>query len=111
MHFKQTSKDDEFVKYMTRESIIRATNRAKRMNLNRIADMRFVKSLHPDVNFPVMFQMDHPGYNGKPDVMRYVIMTNRSEHDMLQIDIPHKFVSKDVFKMRLNNREDRNGTV
>ena len=117
MHLKQTSKDDEFVQYMNRDSIIRATNRAKRLKLNRVADMKFVKTLHPTLNYPVIFQIDHPGYKGKAstceiDVQRFCIMTNRSDMDYLQIDIPNKFVSKDVFKMKLNNRKDRqNGTV
>tara|TARA_Y100000361_G_C10896580_1_gene206881 strand:- start:111 stop:389 length:279 start_codon:yes stop_codon:yes gene_type:complete len=92
---------------MTKDSIIRANNRAKRMKLNRVADKKFLDSLHPTLNFPVLFQMDHPGYKGTPDVKRFVVMTNREPMDKLQIDIPYRFVSKDVFKMRLNNREDR----
>lgn len=107
MHFKQTSKDDEFVQYMTRDSIIRANNRAKRLKLNRVTDTKFLDSLHPTHNFPVIFQMDHKGWRGTPDVIRFVVLVNREPMDRLQIDIPYKFVSKDVFKMKLNNRKDR----
>ena len=107
MHFKQTSKEDEFVQYMTRDSIIRATNRAKRMKLNRVADMKFLKSLHPTLNFPVLLSIDHKGYDGQPDVKRLIVMTNRHPNEQIQVDIPYKYLEKDVFQMKLNTRKDR----
>jgi len=90
--------ETKFVQYMTKESLIRATNRAIRMKLNRIADLEFLKTLHPTLNFPVTMAFEHKGYKGKPDVVRHIVFTNREPFDHLQIDIPHKFLKKDVFR-------------
>tara|TARA_Y100001951_G_C11291639_1_gene272601 strand:- start:2708 stop:3043 length:336 start_codon:yes stop_codon:yes gene_type:complete len=106
MQITQASGKDKFIKYMTKDSILRANNRAKRMKLNRVLDDKFLKTLHPSLNFPVLMTMDHPGYNGQVDVKRFVVFTNRDQSH-IQIDIPYKFVAKDVFQMELNKDKNK----
>mgnify|MGYP003671184745 CR=1 FL=1 len=112
MHIKQTSENDNYMYYMTKKTIIRSNNRAKKMGLNRAMDSRFLKTLHPSLKYPVMAQIFHAGYNGSnfgpgtPDCKRVIVYTQRSEHSTLIIDIPIKFFSKDVFVMKNPNHKE-----
>lgn len=106
MHIKQTSRNDNYLYYMTKKSLIRANNRARNMRLNRAMSSKFLETLHPTIKYPVMTQLDHPGTHGSnfgpgtPDVKRVLVHTNRSEHSTIIIDIPYRFFTKDVFIMK-----------
>ena len=88
------------VEYFTWKSLRRANNRAIRLNLNRQIRRRYINTLDRDNRFPISYSLFDDGYDGRPDVIRYVITTELdSERNPVtcHLDIPVKFVGGDVF--------------
>ena len=88
------------VEYFTWKSLRRANNRAIRLNLNRQIRRRYINTLDRDNRFPISYSLFDDGYDGRPDVIRYVITTELdSERNPVtcHLYIPVKFVGGDVF--------------
>jgi len=71
------------------------------MNLNRQVKRSYINSLHDDTKFPITMELFHEGYKGKPDTMRYVVVTGDLSDiggtvTNIHIDVPLQFVDKDV---------------
>lgn len=91
------------IKFFTKKSLRRANDRAIRMNLNRQVKRSYIKSLHDDTKYPITMELFHDGYDGKPDTMRYVVVTGDLSDiggtvTNIHIDVPLNFISKDVFE-------------
>lgn len=93
------------VEYFSKDTLKRANNRAIRLHLNRSIIPKFLDSLEYE-NYPVMFKLYKDGYGGTMDVVRYVVQMSPDSSDHLQIDIPAKYIGKDVFTMMYLPKED-----
>ena len=96
---------DKVVEYFTRDSLIRVNKRAIRLNLNRSVEPEWLEQklfADPQFKYPVSFKMLHEGdkkWNAGIDCMRYVIALSSTPNDNIQMDVPLKFVKKDVKEM------------
>ena len=93
---------DKVVEYFTRDSLIRANKRALRLKLNRGVEPEWLEQklfADPQFKYPVSFKMVHEGdkkWNAGIDCMRYVVQLSSAPGDTIQMDVPLKFVNKDV---------------
>ena len=93
---------DKVVEYFTRDSLIRANKRALRLKLNRGVEPEWLEQklfADPQFKYPVSFKMVHEGdkkWNAGIDCMRYVVQLSSVPNDTIQMDVPLKFVNKDV---------------
>ena len=91
------------IKFFTKKSLKRANDRAMRMKLNRQIKRSYINSLHNDTKYPITMELFHDGYDGKPDTMRYIVVTGDLSDiggtvTNVHIDVPLDFVDKDVFE-------------
>ena len=93
---------DKVVEYFTRDSLIRANKRALRLKLNRGVEPEWLEQklfADPQFKYPVSFKMIHKGdkkWNAGIDCMRYVVVLSSTPGDEIQMDVPMKFVKRDV---------------
>lgn len=86
------------LEYFSKYTLKRANNRAIRLKLNRSVVPKFIDSLEYE-KFPVIFKLFKDSYGGTMDIVRYVVQMSPDLNDHLQIDVPVKYIGKDVLKM------------
>ena len=92
--------DGNTIEYFTWDSLNRANNRAIRMNLNRQIEKSYIKKMDRTLRFPVQLSLLKEGASDRFNCIRYILITD-TDGNTVHIDVPMRFVKKDVYKMEV----------